>query len=59
MSLALAILGFVIAIQKNRSHAIIFCIFGLLTYILAFVVGSLQLVSYYKEINDVCYVTYY
>ena len=41
MSLFLAIIGFLIGFKKTRVLAILYCIFGLLTFILAFVVGSL------------------
>ena len=41
MTFLLAILGFILAAKKTRSLAIIYCIFGLLTFILAIVVGAL------------------
>jgi hypothetical protein len=41
MSFLLAILGFVLANYKLKMLAIVYCIFGLFSFILAFVVGSL------------------
>ena len=41
MSFFLAIIGFLLGFKKTRVLAILYCIFGLLTFILAFVVGSL------------------
>ena len=41
MSFILAILGFVLAALKTRALAIIYCVLGLLTFILAVVVGSI------------------
>jgi len=41
MSFILAILGFVLAALKTRALAIIYCLLGLLTFILAIVVGSI------------------
>ena len=41
MSLFLAIIGFLLGVKKTRVLAILYCIFGLLTFILALVVGSL------------------
>ena len=50
MSFFLAILGIVLGVKKTRVLGILYCVFGLLTFILAFVVGSLQIVSYYYAI---------
>ncbi len=56
MSFILAILGFVLAALKTRALAIIYCVLGLLTFILAVVVGSIQIASYEKFIiTDYCY----
>ena len=41
MSFILAILGFVLAALRTRTLAIIYCVLGLLTFILAVVVGSI------------------
>ena len=41
MSFILAILGFVLAALKTRALAITYCVLGILTFILAVIVGSL------------------
>jgi len=46
MTFILAILGFVLAAKKTRALAISYCVLGLLTIILAVVVGAIQIASY-------------
>ena len=46
MTLILAILGFFLAVLKTRPLAIAYCVLGLLTIILAVVVGAIQAASY-------------
>ena len=41
MTFILAILGFVLAAKKTRPLAIAYCVLGLLTIILAIVVGAI------------------
>ena len=58
MSVALAIIGFILASKKTYSLAITYCVLGLLTYSLAFIVGSLQISSYFYITNDICFTSY-
>ena len=59
MTFILAILGFVLAVFKTRPLAIAYCVLGLLTIILAIVVGSIQAASYQSVvIFDPCYYTF-
>ena len=46
MTFILAILGFFLATLKTRVLAILYCVFGLLTIILAIIVGIMQLNVY-------------
>jgi len=55
MTFILAILGFVLAAKKTRALAISYCVLGLLTIILAVVVGAIQIASYSLFIADPCY----
>ena len=59
MTFILAILGFVLAAKKTRPLAIAYCVLGLLTIILAVVVGAIQVASYSSlVITDPCYYYY-
>lgn len=59
MTFILAILGFVLAALKTRPLAIAYCVLGLLTIILAVVVGAIQAASYQSAvISDPCYYSY-
>ena len=59
MTFILAILGFALAVFKTRLLAITYCVLGLLTIILAIVVGAIQAASYQSAvIFDPCYYTF-
>ena len=46
MTFILAILGFALAVFKTRLLAITYCVLGILTIILAIIVGAIQAASY-------------
>ena len=59
MTFILAILGFVLAALKTRVLAILYCVFGLLTIILATIVGSIQITTYTVAMLspfNICYI---
>ena len=59
MTFILAILGFTLAVFKTRPLAIAYCVLGILTIILAIVVGAIQAASYQSAvIFDPCYYSF-